>query len=73
MDGLITSVGEFLISKGTLGVFVLVLLATCWRLHSLLMVTQEKRVEEALTSSKALSDNSHALDRLSEILKARNA
>lgn len=60
-----------LLKQGLLGLVILALGFFAYRLFSLFVETQEKRIEESKESLKALGNNTDALKSLADLIKDR--
>lgn len=71
MEQTIQTIIALMIEKGGLwAALVIILGLAIWRLFSLLMSSQEKRIEEKGEAIKAISENARALERLTDVLNA---
>jgi hypothetical protein len=71
MEATLEAVISLLIEKGGIwAVPVTILMFAVWRLFGLLMLSQEKRIEEKGAATTAISENARALERLTELLQA---
>jgi hypothetical protein len=71
MEGVAAKASDQLLALGLPGVLILALLWICWRLFNLYVDGQEKRIDEGKQTAAALTSNTNALERLTDVIKER--
>lgn len=78
MEGAITQTTESLLSLGPPGAVIVILLGVIWALYkdgkakdALIMELQNSRIEETRETVTALTLNTGALEKLTEVVRAR--
>lgn len=68
MDELFKQVGAWLVAQGPMGILVLASWFALYKVWGLFLDATQKRFEERAESTKALADNAHALEKLTEAI-----
>lgn len=71
MDSAISKIQEILLAQGVIGIAVLVLGFVAYRLYKQLSDVQEERLEDARGVTKALENNTAALNSLTKLIESR--